>query len=231
MTSSKLGWSGIFALSLAIVWAGACSWSEEGDGLSPAHASAQSELHTRRADPPPNGQAAAVFAGGCFWCMETAFEGLRGVESVTSGYAGGRIDGPSYEQVSAGGTGHAESVRVVYHPDVITYAQLLDIFWHNVDPTQRDGQFCDHGNQYRTAIFVANAEERRLAEASRARAAEELHRDIVTEIDDAAPFWIAEDYHQDFFRTHPVRYRTYRTGCGRDRRLEALWGAPGRQGH
>jgi len=114
---------------------------------------------------------------------------------------------------------------VVYRPSVIGYEELLEVFWHNVDPTQADGQFCDHGTQYRTGIFVANAEERRLAEASKQEAAEELGRPIVTEITDASTFWVAEDYHQDYYRTHPVRYRTYRTGCGRDRRLEQLWGA------
>ena len=144
---------------------------------------------------------------------------------MTSGYTGGRVEGPSYEAVSSGGTGHAESVRIVFDPSRVTYAQLLEVFWHNVDPTQRDGQFCDHGNQYRTGIFVLNAEQRRLAEASKRHAQEELGRPVVTEITDAGAFWIAEDYHQDYYRTHPVRYRTYRTGCGRDARLQALWGA------
>ncbi len=188
-----------------------------------------------RADPPVGatvraaalapGRAEAVFAGGCFWCMEAPFESVEGVESVTSGYTGGRVEAPSYRAVSAGGTGHAEAVRVVFDPSRVTYAELLEVFWHNVDPTQRDGQFCDHGSQYRTGIFVGDAEQRRLAEASRDRVAATLRRPIVTEITDATVFWVAEDYHQDFYRTHPTRYRTYRSGCGRDRRLRALWGA------
>ncbi len=179
---------------------------------------------TAAASPVAEGEAAAIFAGGCFWCMEHPFEELEGVLSVTSGYTGGEVAGPSYEEVSSGRTGHAEAVRIVYRPDVISYERLLEVFWRNVDPTQRDGQFCDHGTQYRTGVFVASDEERRLAEASKAAAAETLGRAIVTEITDAGPFWIAEDYHQDYYRTHPVRYRTYRLGCGRDRRLEALWG-------
>ncbi|MCA9488629.1 MAG: peptide-methionine (S)-S-oxide reductase MsrA [Myxococcales bacterium] len=179
---------------------------------------------TQLAAPVKAGQAEAIFAGGCFWCMEAPFESIDGVDSVTSGYTGGRVQGPSYGEVSAGGTGHAESVRIVFDPARVSYADLLVHFWHNVDPTQRDGQFCDHGNQYRTEIFVVNAEQRRLAEASRAHAREELGRDIVTAITDAEAFWIAEDYHQDFYRTHPVRYHTYRQGCGRDARLRQLWG-------
>lgn len=180
--------------------------------------------HTARAPAPPSGRAVAIFAGGCFWCMEAPFESIDGVDSVTSGYTGGRVEGPSYEAVSAGGTGHAEAVRIVFDPTRVTYARLLEVFWHNVDPTQRDGQFCDHGSQYRTGVFVVDAEQRRLAEASRTRAQTELGRPIVTEITDAGAFWIAEDYHQDYYRTHPVRYRTYRTGCGRDARLRELWG-------
>ena len=180
--------------------------------------------HTDRAPAPPASEAEAVFAGGCFWCMEGPFEAIDGVISVTSGYTGGHVEGPSYEQVSSGSTGHAESVRVVYDPSRVTYEQLLEVYWHNVDPTQADGQFCDHGTQYRSAIFPRNAEERRLAEASRARAAETLGRPVVTTIEDTQPFWVAEDYHQDFYRTHPARYQSYRAGCGRDRRLHELWG-------
>ncbi|MFK7987233.1 MAG: peptide-methionine (S)-S-oxide reductase MsrA [Sandaracinaceae bacterium] len=179
---------------------------------------------TERAAAPPSGRAVAIFAGGCFWCMEGPFEALDGVDSVTSGYTGGRIEGPSYRQVSSGTTRHAEAVHIVYDPERVTYARLLEVFWHNVDPTQSDGQFCDHGPQYRTGIFVANAEERRLAEASKVQAARTLGRRIVTEITDAGAFWVAEGYHQDFYRTNPARYRSYRAGCGRDRVLRSLWG-------
>jgi len=157
--------------------------------------------------------------------MEGPFESLEGVSAVLSGYAGGRIEGPSYREVSSGRTQHIESIHVVYDPARVSYARLLEVFWHNVDPAQADGQFCDHGRQYRTAIFVSNAEERRLAEASKARVARQLGHAVATEIRDSAPFWIAEDYHQDFHRTHAEHYHRYREGCGRDARLRELWGA------
>lgn len=177
--------------------------------------------------------AHATFAGGCFWCLETAFEGLPGVTSAISGYTGGFKKDPTYEEVSAGGTGHAESVQITYDPRQISYAQLLDIFWHNIDPTQADGQFCDHGSQYRSAIFYRDSTERRMAEASK-RALEttpQRFKDpIVTQIVAASQFWPAEEYHQDFYRKDPVRYQSYRLGCGRDRRLVQLWGKPGRHG-
>lgn len=180
--------------------------------------------HTEAAPPPGEGQAVAIFAGGCFWCMEQPFEELDGVISVLSGYTDGDIEGPSYEEVSSGATEHAEAVRVLYDPSRVSYEQLLEVFWHNVDPTQRDGQFCDSGRQYRTGIYPASAEQRRAAEASRARVDELIPGEIVTEIDDAGPFWIAESYHQDFHRTSPVRYTQYRLGCGRDARLQQIWG-------
>lgn len=156
--------------------------------------------------------------------MERPFEEIDGVISVESGYTGGEIAGPSYEEVSAGGTGHAEAVRVLFDPARVTYAQLLEVFWHNVDPTQVDGQFCDHGRQYRTAIFVRDAEQRRLAEESAARVRQTIPATVVTEIVEAEEFWVAESYHQDFYRTHPVRYAEYRLGCGRDARLRQIWG-------
>jgi peptide-methionine (S)-S-oxide reductase len=180
--------------------------------------------HTRRAPDLEAGRAEAIFAGGCFWCMEAPFERLDGVISVTSGYTGGELAGPSYEQVSSGDTGHAEAVRIVYDPERVSYERLLEVFWRNVDPTQADGQFCDRGRQYRTGIFVVNEEQRRLAEASKRAVRERLDAPVVTEITEAGPFWVAEDYHQDYYRTHPVRYRSYRAGCGRDARLRALWG-------
>jgi peptide methionine sulfoxide reductase msrA/msrB len=179
---------------------------------------------------PPPGPAPkldhATFAGGCFWCMETAFEGLPGVYSVTSGYAGGHVKNPTYEQVGSGGTGHAESVQVAYDPKLMTYAQLLEVFWRNVDPTDATGQFCDRGNQYRSAIFYAGDEQKRAATASRSAlgSSGRLKQPIVTEIVPLAAFYPAEAYHQDFYKKDPIRYKTYRLGCGRDRRLEQLWG-------
>jgi peptide-methionine (S)-S-oxide reductase len=176
-----------------------------------------------KAPRPPT--ARATFAGGCFWCMEPPFEKIPGVASVTSGYTGGQKVNPSYEEVSAGGTGHAESVDIVYDPAKVTYAQLLDVFWHNVDPTQGDGQFCDHGHQYRTAIFYHDAEQKRLAEESKEKVQARLQKPVVTEIVAASRFYPAEEYHQDFYKKNPVRYYTYRSGCGRDRRLKEVWGA------
>jgi peptide-methionine (S)-S-oxide reductase len=177
------------------------------------------------ADDPPARTATALFAGGCFWCMERPFDEVPGVVSTTSGYTGGRVDSPTYEQVSSGGTGHAEAVRVVYDPSRVTYETLLDVFWHNIDPTVRDRQFCDVGSQYRSAIFVSGPEERELAEASRRRVAERLGVPIQTEIADAGAFHPAEEYHQDYYRKNPIRYGFYRRGCGRDARLAEIWGA------
>jgi len=171
--------------------------------------------------------AFAVFAGGCFWCMEPPFDALDGVLATTSGYTGGHVENPSYQQVSEGGTGHREAVRVEYDPARVSYQQLLNAFWHNVDPLDGDGQFCDRGSQYGSAIFVAGAEQRRLAEGSK-RALEQSKRfakPIATEILEAGPFYPAEDYHQDYARKNPLRYRFYRSSCGRDARLEAVWGA------
>jgi len=170
--------------------------------------------------------AVATFAGGCFWCMELPFEALPGVLSATSGYTGGQKPDPSYEEVSAGGTGHAEAVRIVYDPARVRYEQLLDVFWRNIDPTAKDRQFCDVGSQYRSAIFVHDAEQRRLAEASREalKASGRFPGPVVTEIAEAGRFYPAEAYHQDYARRNPLRYRFYRSGCGRDDRLRELWG-------
>ncbi len=175
---------------------------------------------------PPAQRATAIFAGGCFWCEETAFEGLPGVFSVVSGYTGGQKKNPTYEEVSAGSTGHAESVEVTYDPSLITYEKLLEVFWHNVDPTQSNGQFCDHGTQYRSAIFYKDEAQRKAAEESKRRV-EEIPRfkgKIVTQIVAASTFYPAEEYHQDFYKKSPVRYQSYRKGCGRDARLKELWG-------
>src|SRR5262249_45668958 len=171
--------------------------------------------------------AKAAFAGGCFWCMQPAFEALDGVTSVTAGYTGGTKQNPTYEEVSEGGTGHAESIEVVYDPTKISYDKLLDVFWHNVDPTDARGQFCDHGNQYRTAIFYYDDTQKRLAEASKQAIAKSLKvpGPIVTEIVPAGQFWPPEQYHQDYSKKNRVGYRFYRYTCGRDKRLEEVWGA------
>jgi peptide-methionine (S)-S-oxide reductase len=170
--------------------------------------------------------AVATFAGGCFWCVEADFEKLDGVLEAVSGYTGGHVDNPTYEQVSAGGTGHAEAVRVVYDPSVVTYEELVEFFWRHVDPTTPDRQFCDRGDQYRPEIFVHDAEQRRIAEASKARLEETKPFDdpIRVAITDAGPFYDAEAYHQQYYETHALRYKYYRWNCGRDQRLEELWG-------
>jgi peptide-methionine (S)-S-oxide reductase len=172
-------------------------------------------------------RATATFAGGCFWCMQPPFESLPGVVSTTVGYTGGTVDHPTYEQVSEGGTGHAESVQVVYDPTKIEYTKLLDVFWHNVDPLTKDAQFCDHGRQYRTAIFVQDDQQQRLAEASKKALddSKRFDRPIVTEIVRASTFWPAEDYHQRYHEKNPIRYKFYRWNCGRDQRLQEVWGA------
>lgn len=175
-------------------------------------------------DPPP-GMAPAVFAGGCFWSMEHVFDEIAGVVSVTAGYTGGTAKNPSYEQVEAGVTGHVESVRVIYDPARVRYDTLLTAYWHNTDPTDGAGQFCDHGSQYRPIIFYADETQRRLAEASK-RAIEASHRfeRVLTRIAPASTFWTAEARHQHFYKTHAAAYQRYSIGCGRDARLKELWG-------
>ena len=170
----------------------------------------------------------AYFAGGCFWCMEEAFEKVEGVLSVTSGYMGGRVANPSYEEVSAGRTGHAESVEVVYDPAKVSYQKLLDAFWRNVDPITLNAQFCDHGSQYRSAVFFQTDEEKRASDTSK-QAIEQSKRftePIVTQIVTASQFYPAEEYHQDFYKKNPMRYKFYKYNCGRAQRLEELWGKP-----
>lgn len=169
--------------------------------------------------------ATAIFAGGCFWCTESDFEKLPGVISAESGYTGGQKVNPTYEEVSAGSTGHAEAVRVTYDPAKVGYAQLVEYFWQTIDPTVKDQQFCDFGNQYRSAIFVGNDAEKKIAEDSRAALqATGRFKSIQTEIVAASVFYPAEDYHQDYYKKNPIRYKYYRNGCGRDARLEELWG-------
>ena len=168
----------------------------------------------------------ATFAGGCFWCMEAPFDRLPGVVSVTSGYTGGNLKNPTYEQVSAGGTGHAEAVQIVFDPTRIGYASLLEVFWHNTDPTVVDRQFCDIGSQYRTGIFYHNEEQRQLALKSKEalEKSKPFKGPVVTEVTEAGEFYPAEDYHQQYYKKNPIRYRYYRGACGRDKRLKELWG-------
>jgi methionine-S-sulfoxide reductase len=176
----------------------------------------------------------AIFAGGCFWCMEPPFEKLDGVLAVTSGYTGGSVVNPTYEQVAGGGTGHAEAVQITYDPTKVSYQKLLDTFWRNIDPTDRTGQFVDRGDQYRSAIFYLDDEQRQLAEASK-QALETEGRfsgmlssgKIATEITPAGPFYPAEEYHQDYYKTNPLRYQYYRWGSGRDQYLNRIWGESG----
>ena len=171
-------------------------------------------------------QEKAIFAAGCFWCTEEAFEKVPGVISAVSGYTGGKVKNPSYEQVSSGRTGHAEAVLVTFDPKQVSYEKLLDVFWLNHDPTVNDRQFCDSGSQYRPAIFYTSPEQKRLAEASKARWEKEkpFRQPILTEITQASEFYPAEDYHQDYYKKNALQYKFYVTGCGRYNRLDNLWG-------
>ena len=178
------------------------------------------ETHAATAETGPT----AIFAGGCFWCVESDFEKLEGVKSAVSGYTGGDVENPTYKQVSYTETGHYEAAEIAYDPSVISYRELVDFFFRHVDPLDDGGQFCDRGTSYRTAIFVKSAEERAIAEASKAEAEKVLGKPVVTPILDAKMFWRAEEYHQDYYKKNPLRYRYYRNGCGRDRRIKELWG-------
>ncbi len=165
-----------------------------------------------------------VLAGGCFWCVESDFDKVPGVVSTVSGYTGGKTKDPTYRQVTAGGTGHYEAVEITYDPAKVSYETLLTAFWRSVDPTDGGGQFCDRGQSYETAVFVADEKERSLAEASKKAAQEIVDKPIVTPILAAGPFYAAEDYHQDYYKNNPLRYRYYRFSCGRDRRVKEIWG-------
>jgi peptide-methionine (S)-S-oxide reductase len=182
------------------------------------------------ADDEPTGTnqetAIATFAGGCFWCMEGPFDKLTGVISTTSGYTGGHTQNPTYKQTSSGNTGHTEAVQIVYDPKQVGYEKLLDVFWHNIDPTTPDQQFCDRGSQYRSEIFYHDDQQKQLADASKSvlNKSKPFKQAIVTQITKASTFYAAEDYHQDYYKKNPVRYKYYRYGCGRDKRLEQLWG-------
>ncbi len=174
----------------------------------------------------PAATAKAVFAGGCFWCVESDFDKVPGVISTTSGYTGGKTVNPSYEQVSSHTTGHAEAVEILFDPAKVSYEKLVDFYWHSIDPTTKDAQFCDHGSPYRTAIFAENEEQLKIAKASRAalEKSKPFKEAIVTEIVLAGPFYPAEEYHQDYYKKNPLRYHYYRSSCGRDARVKQLWG-------
>lgn len=177
--------------------------------------------------PAPAKPVIATFAGGCFWCVEEAFDKVKGVIKTTSGYTGGHLANPTYHQVTGGGTGHTEAVQVLFNPAEVSYEKLLDIFWHNIDPTQANGQFCDLGNSYRSEIFFHDDAQRKAAEASKTKLMKEkpFRGEIVTAITRAGPFYEAEGYHQDYHIRNPVRYKFYKSGCGREARLKELWGA------
>ena len=182
---------------------------------------------TTATGPAPAGLAKATFAGGCFWCVESDFDKVPGVVSTTSGYTGGKVANPSYEQVSAKVTGHAEAVEIVYDPKRVSYEQLLEYYWRTIDPTTKDAQFCDHGSPYRTAIFALDAQQLAAAKASLAHLekTKPFKQAVVTEIALGGPFYAAEDYHQDYYKKNPVRYKYYRGSCGRDARIQGLWGS------
>ena len=201
------------AVVLATVAAG-CGTSEP---LPPAGPSVGMAIDPALAD-------TVVFAGGCFWCMEKPFEELDGVASVVSGFSGGTVANPTYDEVSRKTTGHYEVVEVIYNPQVVPFDTLLQVYWHNVDPFDDGGQFCDRGSPYRPAIFVRTPAERAAASATVAQVQEKFGRAVLVPVLDSAPFYAAEDYHQDFYRTNPAHYNRYRTGCRRDARLDQLWG-------
>ena len=191
-------------------------------------AMAQTKQQDKAAAPAarPGATATATFAGGCFWCTESDFDKVEGVVSTTSGYIGGKTANPTYDTVSAGNSGHAEAVQVIYDPSKVTYSKLVEYYWRTIDPTTKDRQFCDAGNPYRTAIFVHDEQQRALAEASKkALSANKPFREpIVTEIVNATTFYPAEEYHQNYYTKNPIRYKFYRGNCGRDTRLKQLWG-------
>jgi len=210
------------ALIAAAVTIGGCTGEDA--NADAADNSESADVGESATEPRPSRTAKATFAAGCFWCVEEAFDKLDGVLSTTSGYTGGQKPNPTYEEVSSGGTGHTEAVEVIYDPTRLSYDTLLQTFWRNVDAVDAGGQFCDRGSQYRSAIFYHSAEQQQKAEASKKQAAAELGQPIATEIVQAGPFYEAEAYHQDYYRTNPVRYRFYKWNCGRAQRLEELWG-------
>jgi len=206
-------------LALLAIVLPACAQQPEGE------ANQDQPIETQAASASTD-MATAIFAGGCFWCMEAPFDQLDGVSQTISGYIGGRTEDPTYREVSSGSTGHTEAVEIVYDPQKVSYEKLLEVFWHNVDPTDAGGQFCDRGSQYRTGIFTTDEKQQKLAKASKAELQNEAGapNPIVTKIEKAGTFYKAEDYHQNYYITTPVRYKFYRSACGRDARLETLWG-------
>jgi peptide-methionine (S)-S-oxide reductase len=207
------------ALCLSLIGCGAVT-------ASPTQSAAPKAV-TASPTPAPANTATAIFAGGCFWCMEKPFDQIPGVVSTTSGYTGGTVDNPTYEMVGGGSTGHLEAVQIVYDPTRVTYAKLLETYWQQVDPFDGEGQFCDKGSTYVPAIFTADAGQATAAEASKATITARFPgQTIAVRIIPAKTFWPAEDYHQDYYQKNPVRYAYYRNGCGRDARLRAVWGAP-----
>ena len=204
------------SLTRRIFWIGALLWL----GLA-VSATAQTNVSPQT--------ARATFAGGCFWCVEADFDKVTGVLSTTSGYIGGRTANPTYEEVSRGGTGHTEAVEIVFDPAKVGFEKLLDVFWHNIDPLAKNRQFCDHGDQYRSAVFYHDDKQRSLAQASKTALQARFEQPIQTEITAAGPFYKAEDYHQDYYLKNPIRYKFYRFNCGRDARLDELWGGKGKK--
>lgn len=223
----------IAVASLVLVGA-TCGGEPEGaedDASSPEQEAVETTERTAAGGPNDEARsepASAIFAGGCFWCMEPPFDKLEGVLSTISGYTGGKEKNPTYKQVSSGRTGHTEAVEVTYDPAKISYVELLGVFWRNIDPTVQDRQFCDWGSQYRTGIFYLGGEQQRLAESSRQEIIDSKRfESVYTEVTAASEFYPAEEYHQDFYKKNPAHYQRYRTGCGRDRRLQELWGDGG----
>jgi peptide-methionine (S)-S-oxide reductase len=241
MNSMQIAWATITGRSLRsvmvvlMVGLAVVPWMVEPAMAGPMILSADSTIvaATPPAKPPTKPAAkpgikssTAIFAGGCFWCMEKPFDQLPGVSATISGYSGGSVVKPTYNQVSAGKTGHREVVQVTYDPAKVTYEKLLSVFWHNVDPLDAKGQFCDKGSQYTSAVFVVDEAQKKAAEASKQALdrTKQFKTPIVTAIIPAAPFYAAEDYHQNYYQTNASKYQFYRFGCGRDRRLEQLWG-------
>ncbi|MBY0412365.1 MAG: peptide-methionine (S)-S-oxide reductase MsrA [Burkholderiaceae bacterium] len=200
-----------------------------GLGMGMAALTGAAQAATATAPPLAKGTATAIFAGGCFWCTESDFEKLPGVVAAESGYTDGKDTNPTYQAVSAGGTGHTEAVRVTYDPAKVSYSQLIEYFWRTIDPTEKDRQFCDAGTQYRSGIYWGTEDERKVAEASLAALQKTgQFKQIYTEVKRASPFYVAEDYHQDYYKKNPVRYKYYRLNCGRDAQLQRVWKTTGK---
>ncbi len=214
----------LFGLLCALV--GVLVWGVMANGSIPTAARSEADGSDSPGDLASKEGKVAIFAGGCFWCMEPPYDKIEGVLSTTAGYTGGHVANPTYRQVSSGGTGHAEAVRITYNPDKVSYARLLVVFWHNIDPVAVDRQFCDEGSQYRSAIFYKGPHQGQLAKRSREllKASNRFDQPIATEIEPAGPFYRAEADHQNYYKEHATRYRFYRWSCGRDDRLQEIWG-------